>query len=136
MRRLGKESTLLRSTGTGMRPVTRSPPPRYTNSWFPGRNDSSRTAYGKRVVTVRNVFYYCAGLAFLALARTKNALRGYSTPKPFDLRDADRAVRYDFQVVDDWLSHLGRYERQEPSLVGKNVLELGPGSDHGIGLLL
>jgi len=88
------------------------------------------------VVTARNVFYYCAGLAFLALAKTKNALRGYSTPKPFDLRDADRAIRYDFQVVDDWLSHLGRYERQEPSLVGKNILELGPGSDLGIGLLL
>lgn len=87
-------------------------------------------------MTLRNVFYYCAGLCFLALAKTKNVLRGYSTPKPFDVRDTDRAIQYDFQVVDDWLSHLRRYEGREPSLAGKNILELGPGSDLGIGLLL
>jgi SAM-dependent methyltransferase len=87
-------------------------------------------------VTIRNVFYYFAGLAFLAMAKTKNVLRGYSTPKPFDVRDTDRAINYDFQVVDDWLAHLRQYGGREPSLVGKNILELGPGSDLGIGLLL
>jgi SAM-dependent methyltransferase len=87
-------------------------------------------------VTLRNVFYYFAGLPFLALAKTKNVLLGYTTPKPFDVRDTERAVNYDFQVVDDWLAHLRQYGGREPSLVGKNVLELGPGSDLGIGLLL
>src|SRR4051794_26346612 len=70
------------------------------------------------------------------MAKTKNVLRGYSTPKPFDVRDTDRAINYDFQVVDDWLAHLRQYGGREPSLVGKNILELGPGSDLGIGLLL
>jgi SAM-dependent methyltransferase len=87
-------------------------------------------------VTLRSVFYYFAGLPFLALAKAKNVLRGYSTPKPFSVRDTDRAINYDFQVVDDWLAHLRQYGGREPSLVGKNVLELGPGSDLGIGLLL
>ena len=87
-------------------------------------------------MTIRNLFYYFAGLPFLALAKTKNVLRGYSTPKPFDVRDTDRAINYDFLVVDDWLTHLRQYGGPEASLVGKNVLELGPGSDLGIGLLL
>jgi SAM-dependent methyltransferase len=87
-------------------------------------------------VTPRNVFFYSVGLGFLALAKAKNVLRGYSTPKTFDVRDTERAVQYDFQVVDDWLSHLRQYASKEPSLTGKSILELGPGSDLGIGLLL
>ena len=70
------------------------------------------------------------------MAKAKNVMRGYSTPKPFDVRDTDRAINYDFKVVGDWLAHLHQYGGREPSLVGKNVLELGPGSDLGIGLLL
>lgn len=87
-------------------------------------------------MTPRNVFYYFAGLPFLALAKTKNVLRGYSTPKPFDVRDTDRAINYDFQVVEDWLAHLRQYGGNRLSLTERNVLELGPGSDLGIGLLL
>ena len=86
----------------------------------------------------RDLFYYSAGLAFLLMAKVKNLLRGYSTPKPFDTSDAQRCVEYDIKVVDEWLSHLGRYLGLDdpPSLVGKDVLELGPGSDLGVGIYL
>jgi hypothetical protein len=115
--------------------VTRSPPPRIHKLMVSGRNGASRTASGKRVVTARNVFYYCAGLAFLALAKTKNAL-GLLDAKA--IRPSRRRPSHSIRLPGGRRLAFapGRYERQEPSLVGNNILELGPGSDLGIGLLL
>jgi SAM-dependent methyltransferase len=89
-------------------------------------------------VTVRDVLCYVAGLGFLFLAKAKNVLMGYSTPKPFDIGQVERCVDYDLRVVDHWLSHLGRYLQIDAraNLTGKNVLELGPGSDLGTGIYL
>jgi hypothetical protein len=75
-------------------------------------------------------------MGFLALAKAKNALQGYSAPKPFSLSDTDRCVGYDLRVVDEWLGYLAAYQGSEPNLSGKTVLELGPGSDLGIGVYL
>jgi SAM-dependent methyltransferase len=87
-------------------------------------------------VTHRDAFFYVTGIGFLTLAKIKNVLRGYSTPKPFDLNQTDRAIDYDVRVVEEWLAHLKRYTREDAFLTGRNVLELGPGSDLGIGLVL
>jgi SAM-dependent methyltransferase len=78
---------------------------------------------------------YLAGLGFLSLAKAKNILRGYSSPKTFVLAETDRCIAYDLKVVDEWLQHLAAYTGS-PVLGGKAVLELGPGSDLGIGLYL
>jgi SAM-dependent methyltransferase len=74
----------------------------------------------------------------LFLAKAKNVLGGYSSPKPFNFSLPERCVSYDLQVVDNWLSHLGQYLNAdgEAALRGRNVLELGPGSDLGAGLYL
>ena len=80
--------------------------------------------------------FYIAGLGFLALAKAKNVLTGYSTPKPFDVSESERCIAYDIRVVEHWLSHLKTYSQTDASLIGKNVLELGPGSDLGIGIYL
>jgi SAM-dependent methyltransferase len=85
---------------------------------------------------MRNFFFFAAGIVFLALAKAKNVLRGYATPKPFDVSETDRCVEYDFGVVDRWLSRLEAYAPDSGPLEGKSVLELGPGSDLGIGLYL
>lgn len=87
-------------------------------------------------MSMRDRFYYVIGIGFLALAKAANILRGYSTPKPFDRSESVRCVDYDIHVVDAWLNHLRNYAPGEESLAGKNVLELGPGSDLGIGLYL
>ena len=84
---------------------------------------------------IRHLFFYLAGIVFLVLAKAKNRFRGY-TPKPFGVSEVDRCIDYDFRVVDQWLSHLASYVPDSHSLAGKNVLELGPGSDLGIGLYL
>jgi SAM-dependent methyltransferase len=87
-------------------------------------------------MSLRNAFFFGAGIVFLGLAKAKNVLRGYSTPRPFDHSDTERNVAYDIKVVDQWLVHLASYTGTRADLTGKNVLELGPGSDLGIGLLL
>jgi hypothetical protein len=85
---------------------------------------------------IRDAFYYAAGIGFLALAKAKHTLRGYSSPKPFDTSDTQRCITYDNRVVTEWLQALGGYRGGDSSIVGRNVLELGPGSDLGVGLLL
>jgi len=85
---------------------------------------------------LKNGFYFLAGLLFLALAKAKNRMKGYSSPKPFDLSESGRCVAYDIQVVEAWLSHLRRYAGASVKMAGKQVLELGPGSDLGVGITL
>jgi SAM-dependent methyltransferase len=84
----------------------------------------------------RDVFFFGAGLGFLTMAKAKYTLRGYTSPKPFEISETDRCIAYDVRVVEEWLRELGRYRGSEGLLAGKNVLELGPGSDLGVGLLL
>jgi len=83
-----------------------------------------------------NTFYYIVGIGFLALAKAKNFLQGYTSPKPFDISETTQCIQYDINVVDHWLAHLQKYTHNSYYLVGKNVLELGPGSDLGIGCYL
>src|SRR5262245_6591585 len=85
---------------------------------------------------LRNACLFGAGIGFLGLAKTKNLLQGYSTPKPFDVSDSDRCIDYDIRIVEFWLAYLQQYTFGQITLAGKSVLELGPGSDLGIGLYL
>lgn len=85
---------------------------------------------------LRNAFFYTTGIIFLALAKAKNILKGYSSPKPFNMSELERCIEYDIRVVDEWLSYLSSYTQNDRALEGKHVLELGPGSDLGIGLYL
>lgn len=87
---------------------------------------------------MRDAFFFVVGIAFLFLAKTKNVINGYSSPKPFALSERERCLSYDMQVVDEWLNQLGRYlhENGEAAIRGQDVLELGPGSDLGVGLYL
>jgi SAM-dependent methyltransferase len=85
---------------------------------------------------LRNACLFAAGIGFLGLAKTKNLLRGYTTPKPFDVSDSEKCIDYDIRIVELWLAYLQQYSRGRVSLAGRYVLELGPGSDLGIGLYL
>jgi SAM-dependent methyltransferase len=86
-------------------------------------------------LNLRNAWYFTAGIGFLVLAKAKHVVRGYSTPKPFDISETERCIAYDRHVVEDWLRELARYTGSA-SIIGKNILELGPGSDLGVGILL
>jgi hypothetical protein len=71
---------------------------------------------------------YIAGIGFLFLAKAKHTLEGYRTPKPFG-----RSVDYDIHIAERYCDLL---ESRDISIEGKRILELGPGSDLGIGLYL
>jgi SAM-dependent methyltransferase len=79
-------------------------------------------------------FYYVAGIGFLALAKLKHMLRGYQTPKPFGDADLGRCIEYDLNIgrlfVESYREYTGR------SIEGLRILELGPGSDLGLGCYL
>ena len=80
-----------------------------------------------------DAFYYLAGLGFLALAKAKHLMQGYRTPKPISITDTDACIAYDVQGAERYLSRLEAYGA---GITGKRVLELGPGSDLGLGLSL
>ncbi len=81
-----------------------------------------------------NAFFYVVGIAFLALARLKYFMSGYTTPKPFSLEEVDKCIEYDVTIAKRFLENLAK--GGETSIAGKRILELGPGSDMGIGLIL
>ncbi len=83
-----------------------------------------------------NWFYHFTGIGFLFFSKTKNVFQGYSSPKPFSLKEYERAIEYDIKVVDNWLSFLEDYIGEDNFIVNKNILELGPGEDLGVGLYL
>ena len=81
-------------------------------------------------------FYWLIGIVFLFLAKGKHLLKGYSSPKPFEISDSKRCIAYDIKVVDEWLHYLKKYSNTVNPLKNKQILELGPGSDLGTGLYL
>jgi SAM-dependent methyltransferase len=81
---------------------------------------------------LRNTFYGVAGLVFLTLARLKQWIQGYRTPRPFTLEDPERCIAYDMAVVDDWLALLRDYTGEAEPVRDRAVLELGPGVDLGV----
>jgi SAM-dependent methyltransferase len=81
-----------------------------------------------------NGFYFLSGICFLMLAKIKNRVIGYS-PKDFSTNEIKRCIEYDIAIVEDWLAHLKEYA-PDRSIENSRILELGPGSDLGIGLYL
>lgn len=72
----------------------------------------------------------------MAVNKLRYALLGYRRPRDFKPSQIDRCVDYDFEVVENWLRYLGQYLDRPASMSGKTVLELGPGPDLGVGLIL
>jgi SAM-dependent methyltransferase len=79
-------------------------------------------------------FYYLVGVVLLFVAKFKHLVEGYKTPKPGVLNDQE-SIRYDMHIADAWLDALDKY-LGPARLQAADVLELGPGSDLGIGVYL
>lgn len=71
-----------------------------------------------------NLFCYFGGGVIIFLNYFRHNLFGYRTPRTFSS---------DFGVIYGWLKHYSRYAGE--SVKDKVILELGPGSDLGIGLI-
>lgn len=85
---------------------------------------------------IKNIQYYFIGTVLIILNYIRHSLFGYKTPRTFSINEIDRSVDYDFKVVDEWLEYLCSYSRKLSPLENKVIMELGPGPDLGIGLIL
>ncbi len=72
----------------------------------------------------------------MAVNKLRYALLGYRRPRDFSPAQIDRCVKYDFEVVENWLAYLNAYLGKPADIAGKNILEPGPGQDLGVGLIL
>lgn len=83
-----------------------------------------------------NLFCWLSGGAILALNKIRHAVQGYTSPRTFHISEIERAVQYDFSVIALWNFFLNKYCGADFSVKDKTILELGPGADLGIGLIL
>jgi len=85
---------------------------------------------------IKNVRYHFIGAIFIILNYFRHSIFGYKTPRTFSISEIDRSVGYDFAVVDNWIKYLRFYVKDEKPLMNKVILELGPGPDFGVGLII
>ena len=80
--------------------------------------------------------YWAAGGIFMLLNKLRHDFQGYVTPRTFSIDDVNKAIEYDFSVVNSWRYYLNSYVGESVSLEERTVMELGPGADLGIGTIL
>lgn len=83
-----------------------------------------------------NSLNYTFGLTLMMLNKIRRELKGYTSARGFNFDDIERAINYDFRVIKRWMDYLEAYQKGASVFSGKNILELGPGADLGIGLTL
>ncbi len=85
---------------------------------------------------VHNYIYYCVGVIFQFLNKIRHSWLGYTSPRTFSIKEYQKAIEYDFSVIKNWKLYLVNYLRHDETLQDKTILELGPGADLGVGLIL
>ena len=83
----------------------------------------------------KNILYFPIGLAVLVLNKIRYFVLGYKSPRPFDISQTQQAIDYDVDVIKHWIMFLSAYTNNNVSIKDKNILELGPGADLGVGLI-
>lgn len=82
-----------------------------------------------------NIVNHSIGLLFMFLNKIRHELKGYTSARGFQFENMDRVINYDFRIVKRWMDYLEQYEKGAGKMAGKNILELGPGADLGVGLI-
>lgn len=82
-----------------------------------------------------NLLNFYLGLGIMSANKVRKVLKGYTSARGFDFEDIQRAIQYDFRVVKRWMDYLEVYEKGSSNWTAKNILELGPGADLGVGLI-
>ena len=83
---------------------------------------------------VNHWFYHLAGAAILILNKIRHTAKGYLTPRVFSTSDVDAVIAYDRSVIAGWIKQLKEYSKNS-NIANLNILELGPGSDLGVGFI-
>jgi len=85
---------------------------------------------------LNNLFLTVLSFLALFLNKIRYALFGYTNPRRFSTSQIERAIDYDIGIVNNWLHYLDLYAADKLNFKDKNILELGPGGDLGIGVIM
>jgi len=85
---------------------------------------------------VNNRVNHLIGLIFLVVNKLRHTMFGYNSTRGFSSNLHENAVAHDVKVVTRWHDYLKKYDGANKVFKGKKILELGPGADLGVGLLL
>lgn len=88
------------------------------------------------IYMLRQWFFWWIGFGVIFLNKLRYTLTGYHRPREFFTSDARRRVKYDHNVVERWETALVDRGFGAQPFAGKRILELGPGADLGVGLIL
>lgn len=87
-------------------------------------------------IFVINKFYYLVGLAVLLIVKIKYYFIGFPKSSLSNITEYEKSFDYNIRIANQWISHLNDYTNDNHYLVNKSVLELGPGSNLGVGFYL
>lgn len=81
----------------------------------------------------QNFFDFWSGLALQVLNKLRRSIIGYTSAGGFYDKSPITAIDYHRQVIAGWLKYWEALSGQSIDIHGKNILELGPGADLGLG---
>lgn len=82
-----------------------------------------------------NFVNHYIGLSIMFLNKIRHEVKGYTSARGFKFHDLERVINYDLRIVKRWMDYLEQYEKGAAQMKNKNILELGPGADLGVGLI-
>lgn len=80
-----------------------------------------------------NFFNFWSGLALQILNKLRRSIIGYTSAGGFYDKSPITAIDYHRQVIAGWLKYWEALSGESIDIRGKNILELGPGADLGLG---
>ncbi|MEM6802047.1 MAG: methyltransferase domain-containing protein [Bacteroidota bacterium] len=89
----------------------------------------------KAPAAANNLINFWFGLLIQFVNKLRRSLIGYTSVGGSNKLPPEKAIRYNQQVLNGWLNYWQAYDGSEVDLLGKTVLELGPGADLGLGAL-
>ena len=84
---------------------------------------------------IGNGIQHGIGLLFMVLNKIRHEVKGYTSARGFSSNFYEKALEHNFNVVKRWMDYLQQYDGAKKPFQGKNILELGPGADLGVGLI-
>ncbi|MEW6557425.1 MAG: methyltransferase domain-containing protein [Elusimicrobiota bacterium] len=82
------------------------------------------------------LFLISLGLCLAIINKIRRTIIGYTSPRPFSIKEIERNVKYCLNAVHNWEEVLKIYTNSANPFTGKNVLELCPGQDIGTGIII
>ena len=82
-----------------------------------------------------NTFNYFFGLGLMVANKIRHEIQGYKSARGVADSKVNLVTQHNFNIVRRYIDYLEEYQIGASNMEGKNILELGPGADLGVGLI-